>query len=274
MRAWDDSDDDSPIEACISADASVTVNGSPDDTLDGWSFGFMQVQWIETNWAEYRGQSEKEGSLFLQRGRATGRPAKQCRDTVNAGDFFYSPKAMIACAGKWAYPAVITVKGYNDTPGDFFRLRQLNSCTHSVNYLYEAQLEFHFLTVFSARDPDGVFTHLAHFYWNVHWQARFRPSNFANLNAAWNVRLVPGGNARNIGKVILGTPQPSSEREQVMIDALTDPDLHDNCTLLAIKAAESVDPLSDTAIPLDPPAFTPNANRREKTDWSDFNRDV
>jgi hypothetical protein len=137
--------------------------------------------------------------------------------------------------------------------------------------LREVQLEFHFLTVFAARDPAGVFTHLAHFYWNVHWQARFRPASFANLTQAWHIHLVPGGNARNIGPFHHGLPQPTNARERAMIAALVDPSLVNNCNDIAGAAATNVDPLADTPTPLAPPSMSSNANRRESKIWIDFN---
>ncbi len=128
-------------------------------------------------------------------------------------------------------------------------------------------MEFHFLTVFSARDPGGVFTHLAHFYWNVHWQARFRPANFANLALPWTVTLVPGGNARNVSPVIAGAPTASakSRRETAMVAALTDPTLTDNCNDIAQAAATNIHGFTIT-LPFLPTITIPSPNRHEFKD--------
>jgi len=264
-----------PTVACISADASVQVNGAAGDSLLGWTFGFIQVQWIETNWGHYRGRLNNHGSLFLQRARPPGRRNQACRDTIGAGtagNFFYDPAFTTAPfpPGPAAFPAVINVPGWNDTPGDFYRLRELNSTTGQTNFLREVQLEFHFLTVYSARDPFGAFIHLAHFYWNVHWQARFSPANFTNLTLPWHVRLIPGGNARNIGPVHQGIPTATNARERAMIAALNDATLVNNCNDIAGTAATSVDPVPDTPAPLGPPAIAPGANRREDKVWHNF----
>ena len=152
----------------------------------------------------------------------------------------------------------------------FLSVAQLNSQTGQINFLREVQLEFHFLTVFSARDPLGAFTHLAHFYWNVHWQARFQPANFTNLALPWHVQLVPGGNARNIGPVQHGIPNPTNARERAMVAALSSPTLVNNCNDIAGTAANAVDPVADTPAPLAPPAIAPNANRRESKVWANF----
>ena len=117
-----------PTTACISADATVQVNGAAGDSLLGWRFGLIQVQWIETNWGDYRGRINNHGSLFLQRARPPGRLNQACRDTVGtgtAGNFFYDPAFITPPfpPGPMALPTPISVLGWNDTPGDFYRLR-------------------------------------------------------------------------------------------------------------------------------------------------------
>ncbi len=62
--------------ACITRDAQVRVNGGATDTLAGWTFGIIQVQWIETNWGHYKGQAKTDGSIFLQRARRRGGPTR------------------------------------------------------------------------------------------------------------------------------------------------------------------------------------------------------
>ena len=60
-----------------------------------------------------------------------------------------------------------------------------------MNFLREVQLEFHFCTILALMDPDpssevralldleNAFRYLKHVFWNVHWQAKFLPTNFA-----------------------------------------------------------------------------------------------
>jgi hypothetical protein len=230
-------------QECINADASVMVHGAAGDSLAGWTFGFMQVQGIETNWGDYRGEKDPEGSMTLQRGRPPARRIQVCRDATKTGrkvDFFFDSKSVTAPfpSGPAAFPMAIEVNNWADTPGEFYRLRERNSKTGNVNFLHEVQVELPFLTVFAARDPAGAFTFLAHFFWNVHWQARFRPASFADLAQPWNVQLVPGGNAKNVGPVLLGDPQPANARERAMLAALTDPDLENNCNNLRDAAAD------------------------------------
>lgn len=49
-----------------------TLTGGAGDDPSGWTLGFIQVLWIETNWAYYRGQFNGDGSTFLQIARAPG----------------------------------------------------------------------------------------------------------------------------------------------------------------------------------------------------------
>lgn len=51
------------------ATGQVQLRGGSGDSPNGWVLGFVQAQWIETNWVYYRGQQNDHGSLFLQRGR-------------------------------------------------------------------------------------------------------------------------------------------------------------------------------------------------------------
>src|ERR1700744_1898354 len=62
----------------IEATGSVTlVGGQP---AAGWALGFIQVEWLDTNWLYYRGRQNSHGSIFFQRSRPPSRPSKACRD--------------------------------------------------------------------------------------------------------------------------------------------------------------------------------------------------
>src|SRR5665213_399743 len=53
----------------IKAIGEVTLLGSAGDNPAGWQLGFIQLQWIETNWCYYRGHTVNDGSIFIQRAR-------------------------------------------------------------------------------------------------------------------------------------------------------------------------------------------------------------
>jgi hypothetical protein len=202
----------------IRATGEVTLLGDPGDSAAGWKVGFVQFQWIETNWCHYRGQTDKDGSIFVQRGRPPARPAQACCDCVDGNsprDLFYSS---VAAHGEIAtgtaadvFPLKLTV-GHYDLPQDAVQLVEMN--THPVsgspkpNFLASSQMEFHFCTILSAREPGalGAFHHLACFYWNVRWQATYKPTSFTNPPAGFQVNVVPAGSGAEVGHVIAGPP--------------------------------------------------------------------
>src|SRR5947209_15917088 len=71
----------------IEATGSVTLIGS--QPAAGWALGFIQVEWVDTNWLYYRGKENDHGSIFFQRSRPPTRPIKACRDVKAAADVYY-----------------------------------------------------------------------------------------------------------------------------------------------------------------------------------------
>jgi len=191
----------------IQAAGEVSLTGRPGDSAGGWQLGFVQAEWIETNWGHYRGQHDSDGSLFLQRARPPARPAQGCRDTVGpVADIWYNKTVLGTGTGGAAFPLKLTSSHY-DKPSETYALVVNNSLTGKPNFLHEAQLEFHFCFVLTLRDPSGAFHHLKSLYWNTHWQTLFQPSGFAlPAGSGWSVTLVAGANAANVGHVIDGAP--------------------------------------------------------------------
>jgi hypothetical protein len=172
----------------------------------GWTLGFIQAEWVDTNWLYYRGEHNNDGSILFQRSRPPSRPVKACRDVDPATDIFYTDS--------WNLPAVkltdsfpLTLKvDHSDRPKDSCDGVVLNSKTGKNNFLREAQLEFLFCTVLTARDPTGRYFHLKSFYWNVRWQARFQPFSFASPMGVWHVTPTAGGQGQSTSGVIEGEP--------------------------------------------------------------------
>ena len=193
------------------ADGSVQFSGQPTDVRAGWEIGWIQTEWIETNWGAYRGQFDHDGSMFLQRARPPARVQQGCRDTLNNVNTFFT-KSTSAIEHKTLppggpFPVTVTVKA-QDSPGDNYQLSETNSRTNKVNFLQEVQLEFMFCTVLTVRNPARVFTHLAHFYWNLRWQYQFHPKRFPPTNAAvdWDITPVNAGIGGTMGSAINGAP--------------------------------------------------------------------
>jgi len=186
----------------------VTFHGSPGNVVKGWSIGWIQAQWIETNWAYYVGQSNTDGSIFLQRGRPPARPAQGCRDTSGKVSTIFTdptdPREFQDLPGGH-FPVTVRVST-NDPPGENYPLMDINGKTKKPNFLHTVQIEFHFATILTVRDPAGKFHHQAHFYWNLHWQYEFRPTAFPPNDAQWKVTPVAEGNKSYAAGAIPGAP--------------------------------------------------------------------
>jgi len=194
----------------VTANGEVTLNGAAGDSAAGWTVGFLQAQWIETNWCYYRGRLNSHGSIFLQRARPPARPAQACRDTVTpVGGIFYDTTPgtaeMSQGAAGPAFPLRLTVSHF-DQPSDSMNLVEQNATTGQPNFLAEAQLEFFFCTVLTVQDPAGGFHHQASFYWNQRWQATFHPTSFAVATPAFNIRVLQAGTGVGVSHIIRGTP--------------------------------------------------------------------
>ena len=186
------------------------ITGAAGDDPAGWTLGLIQMEWIETNWGFYRGQLDKDGSSFLQRARPPARPKQGCRDTLAVGGIFVDNNPggdrTIAPAGA-VFPVTLTAS-FSDGPSETYALTRVNSLTGKTNFLREVQLEFHFCTVLTLKDPAYNFVHLKHLLWNVHWQAEFLPTDFSNIAAPWTITKTGGklGNTANVSAVLNGGP--------------------------------------------------------------------
>lgn len=205
------------ITATGTADLTAVETATP----AGWTFGWMQAEWCETNWAYFRGQHNNDGSVFWQRGRTPARSSRACRDTITAGVPIYNDvgagQSMILTSST-ALPASLTA-GHYDKPGESFPLQTTNTLTGKQNFLREAQLEFMFCAILVLISPSKHIHQLAHFYWNVRWQGTFLPTNFSNLAANWQISVNGRGqgaaaspvyqgssNDRRFNHVIVATP--------------------------------------------------------------------
>jgi hypothetical protein len=190
----------------IQATGQVSFNGLPADPTAGWLVGWIQAQWIETNWGYFRGQFNNHGSVFHQRARPPARPAQACRDTVGpVSDIFYSTSAGLRAsltAGA-PFPQTVSVV-FRDTPSEIYPISVNNSLTGKPNFLREVQLEFHFCTILVVRDPAGNFHQLKHFYWNMHWQYRFTPTAFPPSGPSLTVTPITAGIGGNVSRVFSG----------------------------------------------------------------------
>ena len=204
------------LSSGIEAVGTVTLNGAAGDSGTGWDVGFLQAQWIETNWLAYRGLTQAAGSVFVQRARPPARPHQACFDCLVAGAPFYGsgakPATKVPATGGAALPFVAPLPAnptfpstisaiHADFPGDFAPFSRRNARTGQPNFLSEVQFEFHFCISLVLREPGGQLHFLQNLYWNVHWQNTFK---FANATANPAVTVVAAGTSAHVGHVIAG----------------------------------------------------------------------
>jgi hypothetical protein len=196
--------------SAIGIQGQCQITGAPGDSPAGWTLGLIQLKWIDTDWAYYRGQSNNDGSSFLQMARPPALTIRGCRDTIAVGGIFVDNNPgfdrTVAAAGA-PFPIAMSA-AFGDAPGRGFPLTRVNGMTGKTNFLHDAQTEIHFCTVLSLQSPAGVFQHLRCVYWNVHWQGSFMPTNFGNIASPWTVTRTGGalGNSSHVSPSISGGP--------------------------------------------------------------------
>ncbi|HWF46649.1 MAG TPA: hypothetical protein VG168_06570 [Bryobacteraceae bacterium] len=240
------------VRPSMHTEGEVQFNGLPGDPIAGWHVGWIQAEWVETNWANYEGQFNGDGSMFLQRGRAPARAIQACRDTSGAVATIFTdptdPREFQNLVAR-RFPQTVKVQS-NDPPGERYRTIENNFRTGKPNFIQEVQLEFHFCTILTVQDPTGAFHHQAHFYWNAHWQFRFRPTAFpAPTDAQWTIHAVPGSNTSGVSHAFAGAPN-----DRRFTAVLTTPQ-RSSCVDLA--------GISETAV-----RTRGNASRREFAVWT------
>ena len=212
---------------------SCRLTGSTGENPGGWTLGFIQMKIIDTDWASYRGQTDTDGSSFLQFSRPPALPQGSCRDTINPGNIFVdnNPGHDRTIVAPHAHFPVNMTAEFADPPQRVNSLTYTNALTHQPNFIRETQIELHFCTVLSLLSPAGVFQHLKSVYWNVQWQGRFLPGNFGNLQAQWSIHAAPGNeNRAHVSRIIDGPP--TDTRFTSIMTAPGAP----NCNLLTLNS--------------------------------------
>ncbi len=184
----------------------VGVGVGPGDAaeLAQWNFGFLQFQKINALTLYYNGATRNGGGLVVQAhfppalGRASGRDS----GTLDPNP----PWLRVGTAGTLTVDVAkgVATAETGDHPMVLVGSRRQNAKTASTNYLSQLVDDRQFVTVFSARDPQGVYTHLAHFAWSVVWDF-----NFVWVDSEPRPRR--GGPTRfTMGPVVLGPPTDPS----------------------------------------------------------------
>jgi hypothetical protein len=219
----------------IFAQATVTVRGTPGDDLAFWRFGFIQLGFVNNDWAHYRNPDPAEGSVFVARDRPPALATPLCRDSVAEAGFFggldrfpfvgpiifYDPETpinnglnrrvtgflplgtKIPANGKLAFTVL-----FSDSPSPhWWGLNRVNDTAQRVNQLYSLQYSRAFATMFACqKGPNKPIQVLKSFQWNVRWRAHY------GVQAGLNVQLPakPGDVMdMNISHIVKGAPDDS-----------------------------------------------------------------
>lgn len=165
----------------IVASGSVGLRGAAGESLGGWALGYLQLKFIATDYARYRGNAVADGSVLVTRSNQI-----LCRDTDEASpELWYDPIAwgIRGTRGTRVLPAGTVVppsgefvlrSGFDDAPGRPFDFLVMNTATGARNFLHHVDIGLQFITILTARDPGGRYYPLKHFYWNVRWECHFQ----------------------------------------------------------------------------------------------------
>ena len=172
--------------AQITSPGSVELRGRPGESVGGFTLGVIQLEYIETNHARYRGATAADGSILQIRDRPPARPSQLCRDTdelVKPVSWWYDPPGRGPATSVLPVSAVIPPSGvlpltiqFFDEPADTYDVTLLNTefTPPRPNRLHSSQVAFHFCTMLAVFRPGASHPEvLKHFYWNVRWGVRF-----------------------------------------------------------------------------------------------------
>ena len=236
----------------IKLSGSASLTGDPTDKLEGFTLGWINIEWEETNYGIYRGLSASHGSFLLKRDTAPARIAAQCRDTFNPQSILVDQSARgldhqtvlpgTVVPAKSASPFLLPLRcEFKDAPGDTYVLQAKNDVTKQMNYLYEVEINMRFCTVLTLQWPDKHFEHLKHVFWKMHWHYFFKPP--AKAGDPWVKQAdVAVQQSSRVGDVQYGPP--TDRWVKMVLDAANAP----NCIQLAGSQSQNpvvIPPRSD-----------------------------
>ena len=169
----------------IDANGSMRLRGTPGEDVGGWKLGFVQLKYIGTNYARYRGTHDHDGSMLI-----SGNNQIVCRDTdIGSTEVWYdSLKAKYGHGNsprgtnRLAAGTVLPDSGFLDVPAHLFDqpgrswdAAEVNTVARGRpnNFLHHVDIGLAFCTMLVAQDPTNRFHLLKHVYWNVRWEQMF-----------------------------------------------------------------------------------------------------
>ncbi|HTT17904.1 MAG TPA: hypothetical protein VMG82_03100 [Candidatus Sulfotelmatobacter sp.] len=183
----------------IDAFGSIRLTGTAGESVAGWTLGFIQLKYIGTNYARYRGATDRDGSILI-----TGSNQVVCRDTdIGSVEVWYDSLNSGGTTGpngtnKLPAGTIIPATGFLDVPAHLFDqpsrtwqsiVKNTSVPGHPNNFLHHADIGLAFCTMLVARDPANKFHMLMHFYWNVRWEQMFAVDGTGKVVAGRTVHL-------------------------------------------------------------------------------------
>jgi hypothetical protein len=161
----------------------VRLTGAPGENVAGWTLGFIQLKYIGTDYARYRGAFDRDGSILI-----TGSNQIVCRDTdIGSTEVWYDSLNSGGATGpngtnKLPAGTAIPASGFLDVPAHLFDqpsrswqslVANSSAAGNPNNFLHHVDIGLAFCTMLVAQDPGNKFHMLMHFYWNVRWEQMF-----------------------------------------------------------------------------------------------------
>ena len=166
--------------SAINIKAEISLSLGPRDNILTWRFGFIQLAREVTNLWGFAGPSSSEGSIAINLADPPAMPAKFAgrfcldsgidHDEDNIMPFTNGRSPNLVRDAKGGAKIVVEM---DDHPHAIIPTNMPNEKTKSQNYLYRASKAFEALTVFVARNSEGVIQPLAHVGWQMIWSAAF-----------------------------------------------------------------------------------------------------
>lgn len=192
--------------APIQLDGSVGLEGKPGESVAGWTLGFVQLYYLGSVFARYRGASVADGSALVARGHHL-----LCRDAVTRShEIWYDPLFAGGTTGpmgtnRLSQGTVLRDSGQLlvearlwDRPQIPWPIIHPNKKTDKTTYLHYLNVEILFCTMLVAEAPGGHRQVLKHLYWNLIGEATFKRVGTAvaldrTIRLQQNVQLVHDG---------------------------------------------------------------------------------
>lgn len=184
----------------VRVDAEITLIGQPHESIAGWQIGFIQLQYVQTSWFQYRGVHDSDGSILRARDRSTAWPSQLTRDQDvdkapppsgtpwtaadtstphnYQGQIRTVPNLTIFGTGDKLdeFGTKIVLICHEDFPRSDVPKRFDNTAFSPPrkNLLYSAQIGYAFCVAVVAKPPAPARPmFLKHFYWNCRWRVHF-----------------------------------------------------------------------------------------------------